>query len=131
MRHWKIILTLVAIFVAGTITGAVITVRVVSTVANNRLNPERWPTAMLHTYRTKLKLSPEQIEQIRPAIEEGRQELRRVMGTAVRDYVGIMQRLDEQLSPVLNDEQRKLHEQMREEIRAKLRQRLGNRPPES
>src|ERR1041384_2402793 len=119
MRNWKVILSMLAIFAAGAVTGAVIAVRVVATVANNRLNPERWPTAIVAQYRAKLKLTPEQIEKIKPVAEEGRQELRRVMATSMHDYIGIMRRFDEQLVPVLTEDQRKLHERMREEMRTK------------
>ena len=131
MRNWKVILSLVAIFAAGAVTGAVIAVRVVATVASNRLNPERWPTAIVAQYRAKLKLTPEQIEKIKPAAEEGRQELRRVMGTCIHDYIGILRRFDEQLLPVLTEDQRKLHEEMREEMRTRFRQHAGIKWPES
>ena len=131
MRNWKVILSLVAIFAAGAVTGAVIAVRVVATVANNRLNPERWPAAIVAEYRSRLKLTPEQVEKIKPAAEEGRQELRRVMGTCLHDYIGILRRFDEQLVPVLTGDQRRLHEQMREELRTKFRQRTGLKLPEA
>lgn len=131
MRNWKIILSLLAIFAAGVVTGGVIAVRVVAHAANNRLNPERWPTAIVAEYRSKLKLTPEQIEKIKPAAEAGRHELRRVMGTCIQDYIGILRRFEEQLVPVLTEDQRKLHEQMREEMRAKFRQRTGIKLSES
>ena len=131
MRNWKVILSMLAIFAAGAVTGGVIAVRVVAKIANDRLNPERWPVAIVAQYRAKLKLTPEQIEKIKPVAEEGRQELRRVMGATVHEYVGILRRFDEQLAPLLTPEQQKLHEQLREEMRIKFRQRAGVKLPAS
>ncbi|MBI3878755.1 MAG: hypothetical protein HY301_01655 [Verrucomicrobia bacterium] len=125
MRNWKVILSLVAIFLAGIVTGAVLTVRVVKSVADRNLNPEHWPASLVESYRHRLKLTPDQVENMRPAIEEGRQEWKQAMEQAIRTHVGIMRHLDEQMTPLLTDEQKKVQEQMREELRKKLRERFN------
>ena len=132
MRNWKVILSIVAIFITGTVTGAVLTLRVVKAVAKNQLSPERWPASLVESYQRRLKLTPEQSEKIRPAVEEGRKEWQEAMGQAMKTHFGIMRRIDEQLTPLLDEKQRQTQEQMREEMRKRMRERFNlKKLPES
>ena len=125
MRNWKVILSIVAIFIAGTVTGAVLTVRVVQAVAKNQLSPDRWPASLVKAYENRLKLTPEQLEKMRPAVEEGRKDWQEAMRQAMKTHFGIMRRIDEQLTPLLDDRQRANQEKMREEMRKKMRERFN------
>ena len=124
MRNWKVILTIVAIFLAGIITGAVLALRVVKTVATNQLSPERWPASFVENYKRRLKLTPAQLEKIRPIVEEGRKEWQGTMSNAISTHIGIMRRIDEEMTPLLTADQRKIQDQIREELRKRLRERF-------
>ena len=128
MARWKIILSLVAIFIAGAISGAVVTLRVVKkvVVANG---PERWPAGMIMVYQNKLKLTPEQMEKIRPVVEDTRKEWAQTIRTAISSQMGMMRKLDEHLIPLLTPEQHQLHEEMKREFRERALQRPGPKPP--
>jgi hypothetical protein len=129
MRHWKVILSIIAIFIAGIVTGSVLTLRVVKTVANNNLNPDRYPMGLLENYQRRLKLTPEQMEKMRPVIEETRKEWAETVRRTVGMHMGIMRRVDEQLAPLLTDDQKKVADEMREEMRKKARERMGGKGP--
>jgi len=127
MRKWKVIVGLIVIFIAGTITGGVFALGVVKQALDKRINPGRWPASLLDTYQKRLKLTPEQIEKMRPVIEESRREWAASVRTAVGSYTGIVRRLDEHLEPLLTPEQRSEHERIREEVRNRFRKQFGVR----
>jgi Spy/CpxP family protein refolding chaperone len=128
MRRWKIILTLVAIFLAGAVTGGVFALGVARKALNRQINPGRWPASLLEAYQKRLQLTPEQIEQLRPVIEDSRREWANTVRSAVNSYAGIIRRLDEQLKPLLTPEQLAEHERLREEMRARFRRQFRERP---
>lgn len=128
MARWKIILSLVAIFIAGAISGAVVTLRVVKKVAGNN-GPDRWPAGMMMVYQKKLKLTPEQMEKLQPFVEDARKEWMQAMRSTIASQMGLVRKLDEQMVPMLTPEQLKLHEEMKREFRERARQRPGFKPP--
>lgn len=129
MRKWKVILLTVAIFVAGAVTGSILTVRFIQKVAQQQISPERWPASLLNAYQKRLKLTPEQVAQMKPALESAREEWRRSLGSTVMNYGRIVRQLDEQLAPLLTPEQKLAHEELRQEMRNRLRQRLNVKLP--
>lgn len=124
MRNWKVILSIMAIFIAGTVTGAVLTLRVVKAVAKNQM-PERWPASLIEMYQRRLHLTPEQLEKIRPAVEEGRKDWQEAMRQTMQTHFGVMRRINEQLVPLLDEDQKRKQEQMRDEMRKKMRERFN------
>lgn len=125
MRRWKIILSLVAIFLAGAITGGVFALGIVKKAVDQRINPSRWPGSLLDSYQKRLQLTPEQIEQMRPVVEEARREWAASVRSAVGSYGGIIRRVDEKLEPLLTPEQKAEHLRIREEVRARFRKQFN------
>jgi Spy/CpxP family protein refolding chaperone len=125
MRKWKIILALAAIFAAGVVTGGVFALGMVKQAVDRKINPGRWPASLLDTYQKRLKLTPEQIEQMRPVIEESRREWSATVRSAVGSYAAIIRKVDEQLAPLLTPEQKAEHERIREEVRARFRKQFN------
>jgi Spy/CpxP family protein refolding chaperone len=125
MRKWKIILALTAIFGAGVVTGGVFALGVVKQAVDNKINPGRWPASLLETYQKRLKLTPEQIEQMRPVVEESRREWTATVRSAVGSYAAIIRKVDEGLQPLLTPEQKAEHERIREEVRARFRKQFN------
>jgi hypothetical protein len=128
-RHWKIILTFVAVFVAGAVTGGVFALGVVKRTVDQKINPSRWPASLLETYQRRLQLTPAQVEQMRPVIEESRHQWALTVRSAVGSYGGIVRRLDEKLEPLLTPEQKVEHERIREEVRARFRRQFNTGAP--
>jgi Spy/CpxP family protein refolding chaperone len=125
MRKWKIILALAAIFLTGAVTGGVFALGMVKQAVDKKINPGRWPASLLETYQKRLKLTPEQIEQMRPVIEESRREWTATVRNAVGSYAAIIRQVDEQLAPLLTPEQKAEHERLREEVRARFRKQFN------
>lgn len=128
MKKWKVIAAMTGIFLAGAVTGAVLAARVIQKVAERNLSPERWPAALVDTYRKRLDLTPEQVEQMRPVVEQSREEWRRTMGGAVMGYGAIVQRLDRELKPLLTPEQLVKHAEIREEWQRRFREKFRANP---
>lgn len=128
MRRWKIILTLAAIFAAGAVTGGVFALGVVKKAVDQKINPNRWPGSLLDSYQKRLKLTPDQVEQMRPVVEQSRREWADSVRAAVGSYGSIIRRLDEQLEPLLTPEQKAEHQRIREEVRARFRKQFNAGP---
>jgi hypothetical protein len=128
MKKWKIIAAMTGIFLAGAVTGAVLATRVIQKVAERNLSPERWPAALVETYRRKLDLTPEQVEHMRPVVEQAREEWRRTMAGTVMGYGSIVQRLDRELKPLLTPEQLVKHTEIREEWQRRFREKFRANP---
>ena len=128
MKRWKVILAMVGIFAAGAVSGTVLTARVIQKVAERNLSPERWPATVIESYSRKLKLTPEQVEQMNPAVEAARIEWRDTMKGAIANYGSILMRLDRQLRPLLTPEQLAKDEEMRVEWERRYRERFRTNP---
>lgn len=123
LRHWKVILSLLAIFVAGTVTGAFLTLRVVRSYANRSalgtlmpLAPQ-WPNTALKNYEKRLKLTPEQVEKFKPMFEQAGKDLATTRTNVATDVLVTLRRLNAQVEAELTPEQKAELEKLREENR--------------
>ena len=118
LRHWKVILALLGLFLLGAATGTVITLKVVKRYIEARTNPERMSQTMLQEYHRRLHLTPEQVERIQPILQRtGREmwELRTEM--AGRTFQVIRLSHDEiaaELQPEQREEFARVNQEMRE-----------------
>ena len=122
LRHWKIILALVGLFALGAATGSVITLKVVKRVIEARTNPERMSQSLLGEYQRRLKLTPEQVEKIRPILQRtGREmwELRTEMSGRTFQVIRLSH---EDIAAELTPEQREEFTRLNRETRERLRQ---------
>lgn len=120
LPHWKISLSLVAIFLAGTVTGAVLTLRVVKRVAAEQSRFERLPELILAQMKTRLALTPEQTARLQPAVDQATRELRELRAQAGASIAQTLNTLDTQIERELLPEQKPKFEQLRRDLRAKL-----------
>ena len=67
-KPWKLILLLTAIFLAGGATGALVTMRVGRKMIADRPMPDQWAPLHMRKLADRLKLEPEQVEQLRPIV---------------------------------------------------------------
>ena len=68
-KSWKPILLLVGIFLAGLVSGSLLTVHFGREWLSGRAAPEQWVTLHLKKLAERLELNPQQVEQIRPIVK--------------------------------------------------------------
>lgn len=122
-KHWKIVLSLTSIFVAGAITGGVVTFQVVRSVVRARTNPDQWSARVLRDYRDRLELTKEQQERIRPLLMEAGREMKQTRAEFMQTHAGLMRKINAALLRELSPEQRKVFEEIREEQKHRFRER--------
>ena len=125
LPHWKVSLSLAAIFLAGTVTGAVLMLRVVKRVAAEQARFERLPDQILARMKSRLALTPEQATRLQPAVEQAARELRELRKQAGASIAQTLNTLDTQIERELLPEQKPKFEQLRRDLRT----RLHLRPP--
>ncbi|MGB0581904.1 MAG: hypothetical protein ACPGVU_19590 [Limisphaerales bacterium] len=128
LRHWKIVLSLALIFIAGAVTGSVVTFKIVKQVVNARTNPDQWSGRILREYRDRLQLTPVQIERIKPRMMEAGRELKDTRSEFTQAYGQIFRRVHTEIYEELRPEQREMFRRIREEKMAKFRMRQGSQP---
>lgn len=121
LRHWKVILALIALFLLGAATGTAITLKVVKRFIETRTNPERMSQSMLTEYQRRLRLTPEQAERIRPILQRtGREmwDLRTEMSGRTFQVIRLAQ---DEIANELSSEQREEFARVNQEMRERYR----------
>lgn len=135
---FKIILAVSGIFVAGAITGGVVSVRVVNHLAQkNRVVERIGPNEIGGRLAEQLQLTPEQRDKIRPLLTRTSDEMRKLRREAFTQTAALVANLDAELSKVLTEEQRMLlkdvrakEDERRKQWMAERARRNEGRPPE-
>lgn len=115
-RHWKIGICLVAIFAAGAVTGAMVTVRVVKQYIARQSNLERWTASTMKDYERKLALTPEQAVKLKPVFEDAARELRDIRASSAAGTIQVLRRMNEDVGRELNPEQQKKLDDLKREF---------------
>jgi uncharacterized membrane protein len=129
LRHWKIGLCLLAIFLAGSVTGGVATVGYVKHKIS-QTGAEGVSDQMLRNLRRQLQLTPEQVEQLRPAFDRAAQEFARVRQEAATEVFWIVRRTNAEVERELTSEQQVRFREIRRKLLAKIRERYQLKPDE-
>ena len=116
-------LCLVAIFAVGAVSGGMVTLRLVKRAVGRNLNPDGWSSAAMQAYRKKLKLTPDQIHKIQPAMDRAAREIRTLRGKTNREIFSVVALMNEQVAQELTPDQQILFEEMKQEFRAKWQDR--------
>jgi len=128
LNHWKIILTMLAIFTAGTVTGSMVTVRVIKNVVTQRTAPDYWATGLMREYERRLELTPAQTPKVRAVVERAGSELRRVRTTVGTEIAQVVRAAQEDVARELTPEQLVKFGELRREQRQRFLQRLTDGP---
>jgi Spy/CpxP family protein refolding chaperone len=122
LDRWKIVLTLIAIFVAGAVTGGFFAIRAM------KYETPGWSEAPIATpfavgrWLGRLHLTPDQDQKLRPIIEQADNELRNLRALDLREIEGIFDRAQDRMNPVLTPDQRERLRKMLEERKQRLGQ---------
>ncbi len=69
MKHWKIVLVLLAITLLSAYGGGIVGYRVAKEKARRRSNPEAWNVTAMRVLEDRLKLTPPQIEKVQAVMD--------------------------------------------------------------
>lgn len=103
-RTVKVWLIFTGVFLAGAVCGGFVSLRVAKTLVERGRGPDRFSVSMINRYADRLKLTPEQREDIRPLVEAGADEMRRVR----RETAQTIQTMEAQISAKLTPGQREI-----------------------
>lgn len=132
LRHWKVILSMMAIFAAGVITGGFLVIKI-ARQASYRNSPEGWAPLAFSDYKRRLKLTPEQIEKIKPILDQAAQDIRAARMNSWQDFGQIIRRANDEVTPLLTPEQQKTFDDMKSQARERWKARMQPprpKPPE-
>lgn len=130
LRHWKLITVLLLVFVAGTVTGAVVMHWTVRRAFERGLRFETWKKHAVDDIDRKLKLTTEQRQKVEAVFEDGGSELGGVLSKTLQDCGHIVVRMQRRIDEELTPEQRALHTEMKRKFRAELKRSLNYDLPE-
>jgi len=125
VTRWKIVVSLIAIFVAGAITGTLLTLSIVKREAARLNNPTGWVESTLRRWNARLHLSSEQEEKLRPILQETSMELRRLRAVDFQQAEVALARVNGRIDQELDPRQRVIFQKMREARIRRLRERLN------
>jgi Spy/CpxP family protein refolding chaperone len=128
-KPWKLVLLLGGIFLAGGISGSLLTFHFGRQMLSQRPAPEQWAPVHLQKLSKRLELTPAQVEQLRPIIRRHMDELGRVRGESLAASRGLFERMHREIAEQLTPEQRvkfdEYNRQMRERMRKLMQKKAG------
>lgn len=115
-QPWKVILVLVGIFAAGSVTGGFLTLRFCrEKMPPNRPVPDQWAPRHLKRLVDRLALTEEQQEQIRPIVRRNMEQLNRLRNYSMAETKSVFEGMEREITEKLTPEQRVKFEQMNRE----------------
>ncbi|MEN9575507.1 MAG: hypothetical protein RL514_3362 [Verrucomicrobiota bacterium] len=129
LRHWKVILALLGLFLLGAATGTFITLKVVKRYIEARTNPERMSQSLLQEYQRRLRLTPEQAEKIRPILQRTGREMWELRTEMAGRTLQVIRLSHEEIAVELQPEQREEFARVNKEMRERYRQPGPKGPP--
>lgn len=122
LRHWKMIVGLMAIFGTGVGTGGVGTLVVLHKVFTSPVATQRWTDSKLTDLEEKLKLTAEQKRRIRPIVEKAARRFREIGGEAFDKIIATAEQTHAEVAKELTPEQQPEFNRMRPKVIAALRE---------
>jgi hypothetical protein len=121
--RWKIVLTLIAIFVAGGVTSGFLTIRAMKYEMPRRSEaPSPGTPLAVDRWRARLRLTPEQDLKLRPIAQQADNELRNLYALNLREIDGIFDRAQDRMNSILQPDQQQRLRRMVEERKQYLEQ---------
>src|SRR4051812_41449098 len=121
LRHWKMIIGLVAIFGAGVGTGGVGVILLLQRVFSSPVATQRWADDKLKDLDRKLKLSPEQKAKIRPIMVTAAERLKAIGGSAFEQIITTAEQAHADVAKELTPGQKVEFNKLRKQVINSLR----------
>ncbi|HEX7469801.1 MAG TPA: hypothetical protein VF437_03570 [Verrucomicrobiae bacterium] len=126
MSKWKISLYLLALFLAGVVTGAILTHQIGKRIMMKVMQPEAMAERWRHDLKTRLNLSAEQSQKIAPIIMDGM----KTFGLVLREQTGLaLSNCNARIALELTPEQRIKFAEIEKEQQEFIRSRFNNGTP--
>ena len=125
LGKWKLSLYVVAIFLAGAGSGALITWRACQHRVVTPLPPTELGARLRGRFQSQLALTPEQARKIDPMIDQAMTRVQAIRTETANHVFANVSNLHEQVLLVLTPEQKAKFEQLERERREYLRQKFG------
>ncbi|HEX4129856.1 MAG TPA: hypothetical protein VHZ24_07420 [Pirellulales bacterium] len=113
LRHWKLMLGLATVFVAGMAIGAALTVGAIQRTIRDRANPETWSPRTMAWLRDEVHVTPDQESQLRSIVDQSMRDLLSLRNEAEERRRAIFAGMIAEIAPLLTDAQ---SEALRESI---------------
>lgn len=113
MRHWKIILSFFVVFLAGALVGGALTVHLAHEHFLRPPKASEVSERMMHELQTELKLTPEQVEKIKPIVVKSTAEAEMYHRQIFTRFQEIFSQTDEAIEVQLSDEQKATFEKLK------------------
>ncbi|HYC70901.1 MAG TPA: hypothetical protein VEB66_06830 [Opitutaceae bacterium] len=129
-KPWKIILLLAGIFATGATTGALVAVRVCKDKLEKPKSPppmEQWAPERLKRLKERLKLTPEQVEKLKPVMRRDMEELGQIRGTFFGESRRVIERMERDIAAELTPAQRQEYEKVKQESAERWRKMMQER----
>lgn len=125
IARWQIVVSLVVIFLAGSITGALFTIAIAKHEVRRQSDPTQWFQLTMQRWKTRLRLTPAQEEKLKPIVQETVEELRTLRASDLRQTDEILARARTRIEPELTPEQRVRLQKMQEARKRRLQEWLN------
>jgi Spy/CpxP family protein refolding chaperone len=125
LARWKIVLSLAAIFLAGSVTGVVLTVAIAKHEVRQQSDPTQWFQLTMNRWKTRLHLTAAQEEKLKPIVEATVNELSSLRASDLRQTDEILARAQARIDPELTPEQRVRLQKMRDARMRRLQEWLN------
>jgi Spy/CpxP family protein refolding chaperone len=126
--RWKLILAFVLVFLAGGAVGFFGAIHLGHPLFFHHGSSSSIAHHMKEHLRAELKLTPQQVEQISPIVDEATSNLEAKREQAGREVRAIFEEMHKRISPLLTLEQQKRLQEMEQRHRQMMRHR-GFQPP--
>jgi uncharacterized membrane protein len=127
-KPWKLVLLLLAIFLAGGVTGALVMKRFGRKMITDRPMPDQWAPLHMRRLVERLELQPEQVEQLRPIVRRNLEELGRLRNQSMGETKAVFERMEREIAEKLTPEQRVKFEELNRQMRERARKFMPNKP---
>jgi Spy/CpxP family protein refolding chaperone len=125
LSQWRLVVYLVAIFAAGSVSGWVVATKMAKQNAFKAPQPKEIATSLRDRLHSKLNLNPEQSQKIDAIIERSSAEMQSIHGENIKRIKQGVSNRNAQIVAVLTPEQQKDFEQMEKERQESWRGRHG------
>lgn len=131
LKVWKMVLLLVLVFLAGGVTGSVVTSFLGKRALARAFNFDLWPDGIVRALEERMTLSAGQKTKVQEIGEDLAKKMKNTLNNAIAESGRIIVDAQQQIDQVLTPEQRIIHAQMKEEFRTHLKEGLNvTLPPE-
>ena len=133
MKNWKLIICLVGIFLAGAVTGGLLTLRF--NEGRHHRSPERWGAEQMKNLADRLELTPAQVGQVSVIINRAMEEMHTLRRRSIQQATERMAKMEAELKPLFTPKQRAEYERIQQEQHERFRKwmsehaRHGEPPP--